>query len=61
MGVTGADNQVVVLESPETHEADYAEPVTYEDMEHTLRIRTRPRDATAEADVAPRGNDAIGS
>jgi hypothetical protein len=61
MGVTGGDNQVVVMATPESHEADYAEEVTYADLAATLRKRTRPRNADAEADVAPRGNDVIGS
>jgi hypothetical protein len=61
VGITGADNQVVVLATPEAHEPDYAEPVTYADLAATLRARTRPRQDDAEADVAPRGNDAIGS
>jgi hypothetical protein len=61
VGVTGADNQVVILATPETHEADYEEPVTYADLAATLRKRTRHREADAEADVAPRGNDAFGS
>lgn len=61
MGSTAADNQVVYLATPETHEPDYAESVTYGDLAATLREHTRPRDPDAEADVAPRGNDAIGS
>lgn len=61
MGATAADNQIVILPTPEKPEEDYAEPVTYEDLAATLRKHTRPRKTDTEAAEAPYGNDAIGA
>lgn len=57
---TGADNQVLVLASPDAHEPDHPQAVTHADLVATLYAETERVNPEHYVDDAPRGHDSFG-